>query len=282
MPEVAPVAPEAIAPPEATTEVPVEAPAEEKIDSKRFAALAKKERAIQTQKEAMKAEKAELEKMRAEGLSMAEAKAQAKQNPIKFMQSHGVSYEEATQFLLNGSKADPLQEVKDEFHQFRTEAAEKEAKAAEAQVKAQLDDNKAKIAAYHQEASDYVKANVDSYEMIHSDLDENLELIPATIDAQYAASQKVLTFKEAADKVEAYLEAKAEKVARTKKIQAKLQPLPAAKAKDYGSPFVSKKVEAPKKTLSNNIGATTASLNSPPKTAEERMQRAIARLKGEA
>src|SRR5271166_1356124 len=103
---------------EAVKPLPVEKPA---IGADRFAALAKKERAIQKQL-------AEVKQREAKAKEWETLKASAASNPLKALEVLGISYEQLTNYILNGQKptADlQVKQVQDELAKLKQDQADK-------------------------------------------------------------------------------------------------------------------------------------------------------------
>ena len=66
---------------------------------------------------------------------------------------------------------------------------------------------------YNSEVNSFIDKNKDDYELISTYAQQNL--IADTVDEFYKANKRVLSVKEAADMVEAYLESEAEKALNT-------------------------------------------------------------------
>ena len=99
-------------------------------------------------------------------------------------------------------------------------------------------------------------------------------LIAETVDEFYKVNKRVLAIKEAADMVESYLEAEAEKALNTKKIGGKVtrttKPVETAKSKQDEEPRITK-------TLNNNMQPTSASVL-PAASEADRFKRALAAM----
>lgn len=257
-------APEAAKP---TLQEALKAPEEKKPEAAkappgadRFAALAKKERAIQQQATALKEREAKL-------ADFESIKQKATSNPLEALKILGISYEQITEFILNGQKPTPdlqVSAVKQEIDALRKER-ELEKEAAK---KAQEEEHSRTMEQFRAEVGNFIKTNAEQYEL--TALYNGESIVEATIEQHFAATQKVLSIKEAADLVEAYFEDQVKAASQAKKFQAKQEPkAPGQPAKEM------ERTKAP--TLNNGMTSSAPSLL-PAKTEADRVQRALAAL----
>lgn len=231
----------------------------------RFAALAKKERAIQKREAEIKAQLAKVE-------AYEQAQKQAAQNPLKYLESLGLSYEQITQFMLNGQKPTPeleLQSVKQQIEQMKQEQVAKEEaakKAQEAQAKAEYQRT---LSEFSQEVSDFVKQNADTYEL--TAMYQGESIIQATIEQYYNQTKKIMSIKDASDLVEKYFEDQVTAAQKAKKFQAKQTP------KEQSQPKREPVSKQSTPTISNELTSSAPSLL-PAKTEQDRLNRALAAL----
>jgi hypothetical protein len=262
----APVAPEAIETKAPESDEPALAP--------KFAALAKKAKAAQMAQAKLKAERIEIERARKEIEDFNKYKTEAKQNPLKALEAMGIKYDDLVNFVLNGEQPtvdQKLSRVESELERFRREQEERELskekaaqEAAERQYQETIDTFKGKI-------TEFVTGN-EKFELIN--LHDAQGLIFDTIEEYFNSSGKIMTIEKASELVEGYLEEQIETtLQKTKKFQSKFAP-----KKDEPQPQAAK---GPSPTLNNTV-ATSSSAPSflPPKTEQERIQRALAKLSG--
>jgi hypothetical protein len=292
--EVATATVEAEAKTKTTTETPAtEAPKTEATKtpepaiSAKFAALAKKEKAVVEQTRANKAAEAKLADREA-AISAREEKIKESEalwetDVFKALELRGYDYNKLTMMQLEGKTAQPetdpikiakktIDDFKKEQAQAKLEAEATAKKAADAAKQKQDDDLKAAWESYNADVNQFVEENKDTYELINTYAQQSL--IAETVDAFYQKNKRVLSVKEASDMVEAYLETEAEKALNTKKISAKTKTAAAT---------TSKKDEEPKitKTLNNNMQPTSASVL-PAQSEADRMRRAMAALESKS
>lgn len=154
-----------------------------------------------------------------------------------------------------------LQQRLDAMEKQRVADLEAQKQAAE---QAQRQQAEAAEKAFRAEVADFVKANAETYEL--TALYGQADAVYAVIEAEYAKSGKIISSKEASEKVEAKLEELVEKATSAKKVSAKM----AAKFKP---------ADPAPKTLSNDL-ATQVSTERPSaaSTEAERMRRAAEAL----
>jgi hypothetical protein len=199
-------------------------------------------------------------------------------SPIEALMRHGYSYEDAVQFQLNGGKITPdmeIKEVRAEIQRMREEQESKEKQAKETAAQAAQREYEQAKSQYIDQAKDFIAEKADAYELISLNMapEEAAAILYDTVEAHFNKTKKVLTIEEAAGLLESHLEEQAEKIARAKKIQAKLAPKAESAEPQQGK-------EAPK-TLSNaaTVSSSAPSLL-PAKTEQDRLRRAMEKLGG--
>jgi hypothetical protein len=243
---------------------PAERP-KQPIGADRFAALARKERQIQKQLSDLKTQQSRL-------TSIEQARKEAAVNPVKALESLGLTYEQITNFILGGNKPTPDLEVKavrDEVDRLRQEQATRDQaqqEAAKRQAEKEYNDI---ITDFNGEIKGYIAANKDQYEL--TSMYQGEEIVYQTIEQHFANSGKIMTIKEASDLVEQYFEGEVRRAQGTKKFQA--QPKPEVKGQSQRESVA--KQSSP--TLSNEMTSSAPSLL-PAKTENDRIQRAMAAL----
>ncbi len=231
----------------------------------RFAALAKKERALQRQMAELKAQQSKVSEYEA-------ARKAAAQNPVKALEALGLTYEQLTQFLLNGNKPTPeleIASVKQEIERLRNETALKEKAAREAQEQAARAEYQRTLSEFNAEINDYVKSNADKYEL--TAMYQGESIVQATIEQHFNNTKKILSIQEATELVEKYFEEQVAAAQKTKKFQAKSQP------KEGGQPKGEQAAKTSSPTLANELTSSAPSLL-PAKTESDRLRRAMAAL----
>ena len=257
---------------QAQTPEPKAAEDARKPASAAFSTLAKKERMLVQQQQKLMAEKAELEKLRQDIEAYKGVKSKAKMDPIKFLEESGLSYEELTQFVINGGKPGPdayVSEVKSELEKFKEEVAGKEAARLQAEKEALEAQNAQIIADFKDSVMGFLSDNKEKYELI--DLYNAQDLVFSTIEQHFETTQKIMTKEEAAQLTEEYLEKEVIKASQTKKLQSKLAPTPAPQEQKGFSTQQTK-------TLSNDLISSAVPSTLSPKTESDRLKRALAAL----
>lgn len=261
-------------PTEATqTEEAPKAPARE-LTSPQLSILAKREKALQKQREEIQKSKLDLDSKYEEINKFKSLKEQAKTNPLKFLEEAGLTYEELTNFILNGNKPTAEMEtssIKSEMQKLRDEIAQRE-QERENSAKA-MDEKRAQeaISNFKENITGFLTGKPDDFELCNN-YPESVDLIYDVIEAHFAQTEKVMSMEEAAKLVEDHFESEAMKVTSFKKIQSKLAPKPAPteedgfqKAKQQASP-----------TLNNSMSQTVSGLSN--STENDRIKRALAAL----
>lgn len=276
-------------------------------DAARFAAIARKEAQLvakqQEAKKALDAERAKFEAERSEFAKLKEqvtalqeaakafdaAKANARRDPLALLQSVGLSYEDATQYVLNNKTPTPEMLARDSAlraEQERMEAWRKEQEAAlvkqredfaaerkkfAEEEKARLEgQKKAMVEQFHREVLDFVKSNAAQYEL--TTLHQQEGLVIQVLEEHYAQTGRAMRYEEAAGLVEKHLEDLAEKTLASSKFRSRLQPPkpPPAEGEKPREPAPAKR------TITNTMTASTPSPRA--RTKEDRMRAALAIL----
>jgi hypothetical protein len=258
--------------PEKVEEKPEEKPEEEEKMSKRFAMLAKKEKALFAQDQKNKADRAEIELKLKKIEEFETLKAKVRDNPTHALDVLGTNYDDLTKFQLTGKMPNgpdqKIEHLSKLIEQMRADSASREAKAledAELSKKARAEET---ASAFQGKIRDYTKSNSDKYELIC--LNEANHLVFNKIAKHFDDTQRLLSIEEGSDLVEKELEVLAEKNARSKKLLARLTPQPQGGDKKQPT-------QAQPRTLNNNMTSSAPSLL-PPATERERMERALAAL----
>lgn len=254
----------------------------------RFASLAKREKAIVARSQQIKAQEQQVlqEKQqlsdtlqRFEGL-----KKEVAENPLRALEYLGVSYQQLTDFILKGEKPTPelqLMSLEQRMEErFKKQEDERAARLEEQKQIAQQETEEV-IEAWRQNVSTFIDSKPDDYELIQ--LNDGKPIVESLIEQSFHQEMKrweaegkpkhnppkILSEKDAADKVEDWLAKQVEANLNTKKFQAKAAPQPKEESK---SP-----APAQQRTITNNMAASMPS-TLPAKTEADRMARALAAL----
>lgn len=183
--------------------------------SSRFAALAREERRIRVQtnreREAIRAERAQLEAERAQFASIQSAIEQLKTDPLAGLKALGVDYEALTRRVITGGKddhQDEIRQLRERQEQFEKERREQAEQAEKAQVEAVFAQARRDIAA---------RVTEDKYPLASSyGASEVADVALRIIEREFSATEKVISYDAALAEVEKQLEAKFERLLKTK------------------------------------------------------------------
>ena len=244
----------------------------------KFAALSRKEKEVRAEAAKIKAEREEIAKMRAEleGKSKTSADSEAKmlsefkKNPLKFMQSQGLSFEQLMEMQLNDQNPTPqmmIEQLKSEMDsKYQKELSELRESLKEKETREANERYEAAKNGYLQELTGFVNSNPDTYELILAN--GATELMYETAEAYFQQTGKVPSHKEIAQAVEEHLEERAKQILKLKKFQT---PAPKIEAKPSGQPTKT----AP--TLSNTLAAEVPQ-NGTKFMSDEESKKAAAKL----
>ncbi len=306
MADTAPVAPPQ--PPAAPAETPstpapvAAAPVPQKAPeaSRLLAEATRRERAIQAEKTAWKAQRAKEEAVWKERVSRAEAVeaklAKAKSEPLSALEALGISYEELSIAQLNDGK--PGADLAIRQAEERVAALEKKIEADKAAEAEKAKENasaqeKQVLAQWHQRTAGAVEAAGEKYEMINA-LGYAGE-VGKMVEEHYDATGEEVPWTVAAEKLEAHLQAEQEpavaevfkKLSNTKWFKSRYAPV----AKDAPAPVApprrSRDTEVPERKVAPpapsapTISPKMVASYNPPRTAAAKT-RAELRAKAEA
>lgn len=254
--QTAPAAPEGAAP--TTTETPkAEAPKEERVSSKlaRVKSEEARIRKIQEQAEArLKAAEEKEKKL-----------SRLKESPLEVLQELGTSFEDIANAVLKTGEPESEQqkamrvaeEARQEVERLRREREEEIERIQNLQLQRAVEDFRFRI-------SDTIKKNTDKFELVAAYEADNL--VYDIVQEYFNKHNEILDPEKAAELAESFLEKRVERLVKTKKIQSRFTP--AQKQEESA-------------TLKNNDQSFSAPIksNSAPMTREERLQRALTRLK---
>lgn len=210
----------------------------------------------------------------------------AKGSPLKAIEKLGYSYDDVTKAKLLDGEVPPevqIRQLKEELEAFKSglkqeKQSEAELKAQEAKTDAEAREKSA-VSSFKSNISTYLNDNAARYELIAFEGQQDLvyEVIDEhwsrTIDPETGAG-KVMDIKEAADKVEAFLEKKYDDSKKLNKIQALWSAVPKANIQALKQQA---QASQPPRTLTNQLSATPSSTaKRGPITDEERIAKAIA------
>jgi len=262
--------------PQEVDETPVPAPERPRERaSDKFAVLARKEAEVFRKQQAVRQQQAELARQAEEIKQFQEMKRQARMNPVDALKQLGLTYEEVTEYLMNDNKPTPAAEVmtlKQELEDFKRQQMEEQKRLLSEQRAAMEAEQQATIEQFHSEVNEYVAQHADTYEL--TALYNGASLVAGVIEENFKQTQRLMSVPDAAKLVEEHFEELAKKAQATKKF--------AATQQKAASPQVPAQTQAPRMgpTLSNDLTARVAANPQRPRTDEDRIAAALARLEG--
>ena len=198
--------------------------------SRKFAALSRREKEIRAKEAEYEQRIAELEQRFVAQEPQKETEipfdVRLRQNPLKALESVGLSYDKLTELALNDGKLTPEMQMKlmreeletdykSKFEDLENRLVEKE-KGLEEQ---RYEDIKL---GFQNEIESFVNSNGEEYELIKAN-DAN-DVVYEVIEEHYNETGKILDIKEAAEAVESYLEEEATKLLQLSKVRSKFNP----------------------------------------------------------
>jgi len=198
--------------------------------SRKFAALSRREKEIRAKEAEYDQRIADLEHRFSAREPQKEPEipfdVQLRQNPLKALESVGLSYDKLTELALNDGKLTPEMQMKlmreeletdykSKFEDLENRLVEKE-KGLEEQ---RYEDIKL---GFQNEIESFVNSNGEEYELIKAN--EANDVVYDVIEEHYNETGKILDIREAAQAVENYLEEEASKLLNLGKIRSKFNP----------------------------------------------------------
>lgn len=246
--------PPAAAPPVKAEPKPAE-PAKEEPVAPKMAVLMKQEAEVRRAREEVKAREAALEAREAKMKA-------ASEDPLSAIESLGLTYEQITEFVLNGKKQTPemaqsseLKKVKADLERIQAAEAQREAERQRAAAAQAGETFKSAI-------KTFAEANQDNFECLNKT--GRYDLVMDVVEAHWNNTGTILggsqeeAIRQASEQVEKYLEDLAEPLLTTKKFQTKIQPTREVR------PSAIPAQKQPARTLSNSQAAVV-----PPRAAIE-------------
>jgi hypothetical protein len=211
-------------------EVPkVEVPKQEDFLAPKFAALTRKEKEVRAREAALKARETEASKRWAEieskSKSVAETEAgllaEMKRNPLKFMEKHGLSFDQMTEMQLNEQNPTPqmmIERMKAELDEkYSKELAELKGSLTAKEKAAQDQAVERAVSEYKASISTFIKENAETYELVANN--DATDLMFETAENFYQQTGQVPDLSKLAAAVEEHLEEQAREIFKLKKFQ---------------------------------------------------------------
>lgn len=263
-------------PPEAPVAAPApepEAPRERASD--RFAVLARKEQEVFRRAQAVRQQQAAIAKQAEEIRAFEAAKRSARLNPLEALKQLGLTYDDVAQYVLNDNTPTPdaqVQSVREELESYKRQMREEQESLIKQQQEQAAREQQAIVEQFREEVSDYIGQHADTYEL--TSLYGGASLVSDVIEEHFKMAGKLLTIPEAAKLVEEHYEDLARKAQATKKFAATKQQVDSAQAQTQAP--------APRMgpTLTNSLTATATANPQRPRSDEDRIKAALARLEG--
>lgn len=208
--------------PVAAPETPVATPPEPEQDSlaTRFAALSKKEKAIVERERQLR------EQYESKVAAWEQAQQDAKKNPIKYLESIGLTLEDVANHVLSENTDQPLSPEEMRVKQIEEKLAAMEAQKLKEQEEAQQAAQRAQqemieqtVSGYKNVITQYLQQNPDTYELT-AQLD-SVDLVFDVTEQYYNQTGELLPLDQAVQAVEEYWEAEVERVMQLNKIKTK-------------------------------------------------------------
>lgn len=239
--------------------------------SPKFALLAKKERMLRAIDEKHKVREQEWKSKEEKYSSYSQMEERLAKDPINLLIEKGYTPQRIAELLLNGPKEEEVQvrQLKDEINKIK-ESQESYKKLDEEREKKQYEQtlnqvrNEVKVLVESDPAFETIK-DMDSLESV-------VQLIKQTFDE----TGNLLSVEEAAKEVEDYLVEEAMKMAKLKKVQARLMPQEQEKTVPVTKTSMTITDKPQLKTLTQAATATTTK----PLSDKDRVQRAILAFQG--
>lgn len=217
-------------PPTQTAAPVTEAPkVEQDTSSRQFAALAKRERALLEKERAIKEREAKYLDIEARDKARRE-------NPDALLSDYGYTLDDLIKRKANGGKmtAEQMaQKAFEEMENLKKERADErnrtEEEKKQAELRAQQEREAAAVTDFKEKLGAFINEKKENYELVLSQEDP-IELIYNIIDAHYENTKgpdgagRIMTFEEAANHAEKYLDAEADKLLALPKIKSKVAP----------------------------------------------------------
>lgn len=240
--------------------------------SARFAALARKEKALQEREKAYKEQEAKYKEL-------ASAIEEVKSNPLKALESLGMSFEDFAQAYVNAldpqapSAEDKIAQIEAKLAAKEKEELDRQERAKQEALKAEQKKIEDQINNYKQHIQKTISAD-DRYELIQAN--QAYETVFDVIQDYYKETGKVLELDKAAQAVESHFEEEAKRLLSLKKFklsttnESVMDKVSEARNSDVGANA--------SRTLNNQVTLPTVSENKG-LSAEESLRRAASLLK---
>lgn len=161
--------------------------------SRRFAALARKEREIQEKTERNKSQFSEVEKWK-------ESQSLIKSNPVAFLEQNGWKFQDIVEFVLNDQKPT----ANKEYEELRAELNKMKEEKEQEKTQAQRNIEAKNIAEYKSRQRTQLEEKKDVYELINQY--DQFDLVYESMNEHFQKTGEELSLDKVAQEVEKYLE----------------------------------------------------------------------------
>jgi hypothetical protein len=188
--------------------------------SRRFAQLAREQKKLRQERDEMKRVQQELDARKNTVSSFDDLQRLARDNPYEVMQKLGLDYEALSRQVLQDGEITPEQKMAGEMKRMRDEIEAMKAERAELQKQQQAKQVEQLQTQFLDEVKKFVD-NEDEFGFIKAN--DAYHHVAEVIENYYNTTQEVMPWKEAAQMVEDYYEAEAEKYLAIPKLEQKLK-----------------------------------------------------------
>lgn len=238
--------------------------------SSQFAALAKKEKRIVNKQQELEIQNKELQEKLKSYEQFEAKKKNAKTNPLEFLSEGGLTYDEITQYMLNGGipkEKDKTTELEERFNKLISDNENEKKQREEAELKAAQEQEEKAIAQFKDSVKKHIKDKGELYELVN--LYDAQDLVISTIEAHFEKTQQILDTDTAAELVEKHLEGEVKKLATASKFKDKF------KLDDEKKESTERRDSV---TLNSQMSASSVPSSLPAQTEADRIKRALAAL----
>lgn len=256
-----------------STQTPETTPPPEDKFAGKFAALSKKEREIKRIQQEMRQREQLLAEKEAKLKEFEEKKKRARENPLDYLAEGELTYDDLTQYYLNGKKPSPETKV----GVLETKLQELEKKLQDKLKEEEESKKMTRVKEFQGEISKHIQEKNEKYELLNTF--GSAETVYNLIDQHYQETGSIMDIEEACDLAESYFEKEAE--AQAEKMR---------KLKKLANKFGSFNEESPKAdvrptpnetrpTLTNELSQNLPTRSDRPMTDRDRLKKAAEMLK---
>lgn len=229
----------------------------------KFAALTRKERQVREMERSIKQKEAEIaqklaefeEKSKSAQAQESALLAEMRKNPLRFMEKHGLTFDQLTEMQLNAQNPTPEMLMEQMRAELKAEMEEKYGKLTESLAEKEKREAQerydAAVNGYKSEIQEFVTKNAETYELIVAN--GATDLMFETAEAFYKQTGQVPDLERVAQAVEKHLEDEANKILSLKKFQKLQQPQKTEAKPNQTAPTLSNTLAAEVPKSSNKL-----------------------------